>query len=141
MFYTAKMPRSYSEDLKWRSVWLALVRGINVVEIASVLFMCEKSVRRYLSLFYLTGSVSPKQHTGGPSKTLHEFELFTVLQTLIHDPTAYLHESEHHLFQVTGTWVSASTICHTIKEQGLTRKKMEVIAIQRSEKKRIEYMA
>ena len=138
---SVKMPKSYSEDLRWRAVWLAVVRGLSVREIASVLFMCEKSVHRYLSLFHSTGSVAPKQHTGGPSKTLNDFEQFTVLQTLIHHPTAYLHEVQDHLFQATGVWVSASTVCRTISEHGFTHKKVEVIALQRSEQRRIEYMA
>ena len=80
---SVKMPKNYSEDLRWRAVWLAVVRGLSVWEIASVLFMCEKSCSaslRYLSLFHSTGSVVPKQHTaGGPSKILNDFEQFTVL--------------------------------------------------------------
>ena len=47
-----KMPKSYSEDLRWRAVWLAVVRGLSVWEIASVLFMCEKSVHRYGTYLY-----------------------------------------------------------------------------------------
>ena len=54
-------------------MWLAVVRGMSIQEIASVLFMCEKSVHCYLSLFHSTGSVAPKQHTGGPNKTLSDF--------------------------------------------------------------------
>ena len=50
-----KMPRSYSEYIRRRAVWLAVVR---VQEIASVLFMCEKSAHRYLALFHSTGSVA-----------------------------------------------------------------------------------
>ena len=138
---SVKMPKSYSEDLRRRAVWLAVVRGKSVQEIASVLFMCEKSVHRYLSLFHSTGSAAPKQHAGGVSKTLNEFEQFTVLQILIHHPTAYLHEVQEQLFQATGIWASASTICRTIKEHGFTHKKVEVIALQRSEERRIEYMA
>ena len=118
-------------------MWLAVVSGMSVQDVASVLFMCEKSVHGYLSLFHSTGSVAPKRHTGVSNKTLSDFEQFTVLQTLIHHPTAYLHEVQDHLFPATGTWVSAST-CHTIKEQGFTHKKVEVTALQRSEKK---YMA
>ena len=101
----------------------------------SICVMCEKSVNHYLSLFHSTGSVAPKQHNGGPSKTLNDFEQFTVLQTLIHNPTAYLHEVQDHLFQATGIWVSASTICCTIKEQGFTHKKVEVITLRRSEQR------
>ena len=62
--------------------------------------MCEKSVHYYLSLFH--SSVVPKEHAGGPNKTLNEFEQFTLLQTLIHRLTAYLHEVQDHLLQATG---------------------------------------
>ena len=62
-----------------------------------------------------------------------------MLQTLIHHPTAYLHKVQEQLLQATGIWVSASIICRTIKEHGSTHKEVEVIALQRSER-RIEYM-
>ena len=100
LYKVVKMLRSYSEDLRWRAVWLAIVRGMNVQQIASVLFICEKLVHRYLSLFHSTGSVAPKHHTGGPNKTMSNFEQFTVLQTLIHHPTAYLYEVQDHFFRL-----------------------------------------
>ncbi len=139
--FAAKMPKAYSDDLRWRAVWLGLARGMPCEDIANVLFMCEKSVYRYLHLFHTTGSVSPETYTPGPKKLLSEFELFTVLQTLIHHPTSYLYEVQNDLVRITGTSVSASTICRTVKQQGFTRKKVQLIALQRSEKKRIEFMA
>ena len=78
------MPKAYSVDLRWRAVWLAIVRGMSCSDIANLLFMCEKSVHRYLLLFYTTGDVAPKKHHTGPEKLLSEFEQFTVLQMLIH---------------------------------------------------------
>ena len=96
----------------------------------SICAVCVKNQCIDLSLFHSTGSVVPKQHAGGVSKTLNEFEQFTLLQTLIHHPTAYLHEVQEQLFQATGIWASASTICRTIKEHGFTHKKVEVIALQ-----------
>ena len=33
------MPAEYSEDLRWRAVWLHLIRGWNADEIADVLFV------------------------------------------------------------------------------------------------------
>ena len=57
------MPKSYSENLRWRAVWLAVVRGLSVREIASVLFMCEKSVHRYLSLFFFFFFFFQADHT------------------------------------------------------------------------------
>ena len=134
------MPKAYSEDLRWRAVWLALIRGMNSTEIAHHLFMCEKSVRRYLTLFHSTGSVAPKEHRSGPDRMLSEFEQLTMLQTLIYRPTSYLYEVQYDLYKATGVRASLSTICRTIKQQGFTYKKAEVIALQRSEEKRIEFM-
>ena len=46
-----------------------------------------------------------------------------------------------HLLDVTGASVSISTLCRTIKKYEFTRKKVEVIALQRSESLRIQFMA
>ena len=107
------MPNPYSVDLRWRAVWLAVIRGMNCAEIASTLFMSEKSVHRYISLFQTTGYVDPKKHASGPERILTDFEQCTVLQTLIHRPTSYIYEVQRDLFEVTGVWVSESTICRT----------------------------
>ena len=70
------MPTKYSEDLRWRAVWLHLVRGLSVGEIADLLFVCKRSVERYLSLYrHATGSVAPRsQQQHGPPHLLTEFE-------------------------------------------------------------------
>ena len=92
------MPRFYSEDFRWRAVWLSIVRGHRTAEIADMLFMSERSVQRYLALFHSTGSVAPKDSTGGPGKVLSEFEQFTILQSLIHNPTMFLQKLQSQLF-------------------------------------------
>ena len=84
--------------------------------------MCEKSVHRYLDLYHRTGSVSSKTPTGGHAPILDEFGQFAVLQALIQHPTMYLTELQGHLIETTGTHVSLSTICRTIKQNGFTRK-------------------
>ena len=45
------------------------------------------------------------------------------------------------LIDATGVWASKTTICRTIRQQGFTNKKVETIALQRSEEKIIELMA
>ena len=110
------MPKSYSEDLRWRAVWLSVVRGMTYQDIAKVLFMSEKSVYRYLSSFHSTGSVEPKDHTGGPGKCLSDVEQLTILQCLVHKPTIFLDEVQEQLYKSTGKWVHASTICRTINK-------------------------
>ena len=83
-------------------------------------------------------SYCPKERTW---QGLSDFEQFTILQTLIHKPASYLHEVQDQLFEMTGVWVHAFTICHIIKEQGFTRKRVCRIALQQSEQLRIQFMA
>ena len=140
------MPKPYSEDLRWRAVWLNIAQGMSYSDISAVLYMSERSVQRYMELFHATGHVSATSQKRGPSKCLTEFEQFIVLQVLIlqvliHQPTSYLHEVQDQLYQSTGKWVHSSTICRLIKEHGFTRKKVRTIALQRSEQLRIEFMA
>ena len=135
------MRKAYSEDLRWRAVWLYVVCEMSPADIADVLFMAERSVYRYLALFHATGSVEPKEHNSGPDKVLNDLELFTIMQSLIHKPTLYLSGVQEKLFETTGTWVHQSTICRTIKQQGFTRKRVQYVALQQSEVKRVEFMA
>ena len=92
-------------------------------------------------LFHATGTVEPMQPTGDCSKGLTDFESFTVLQSILHKPKAYLDEVRQELFDITGRWVHLSTICRTIKKHGFTRKKLQSIALQQSETKRVKYMS
>ena len=94
---------------------MAIVRGMNCSEIAHHLFMCEKSVHRYLTQFELTGNVAPKEYIRGPDRMLSEFEQFTILQTLVHRPTSYLHEVQRDLFDATGIWASYSSDYQTTR--------------------------
>ena len=135
------MPVAYSTDLRWRAVWLYLVRRMSPSEIADVLFMAERSVYRYIELFNSTGDVAPELYKRGPKKTLSDFEQFCILQALIHHPKLYLSELQQLLHDSTGTSVSKSTICRTVKQHGWTRKRAQHIALQRSEEKRISFMA
>lgn len=62
-----------------------------------------------------------------------------MIQTLLDRPDINLDEIQLELHEATGIDVSLSTICGTIKRLGFSRKNRQ-IALQRSEKKRIEFM-
>ena len=134
------MPKSYSEDLRWRVIWQSTVRGMQHKDIAATLIMSEKSVQCYLALFQATGSVTPQPHTGGPHQILEDQEQFIVMQALIHNPTMYLYEVQEYLHLLTGKQVCLYTIYRTIKRRGFTRKKVRSIALQQNEQLRIEFM-
>lgn len=135
------MPVAYADDLRWRAVWLHVIQRKSCAEIAGLLYMCEKTVQRYIALFNATGSVAPKEHRTGPDRVLTEVEQLTLLQAVIHDPTMFLHEMQQYLNTNAGIQVHVSTICRTLKRLGFTRQKVQVIALQRSEELRIKFMA
>ena len=134
------MPKAYSVDLRWRVVWLHLVSGLSIAEISKLLFMCERSVRRYIELYHSTGDVECAKQTG-PKCMLTELEQLTVLQSLIAKPSIYLCELQEQLYDATGTWASLSTICRTVHRLGFTRKKLTKIAAQQSDELRGQFMA
>ncbi len=90
-------------------------------------------MERYIRLFRGTGDVLPQIQHHGPLPILSEFEELTVLQTLLDKPGVYLREVQEELHDITGSWISCSTICRTAKKLGLSRQKMRCIAIQRSD--------
>ena len=135
------MPTAYSDDLRWRIVWLRIARDMSPSEIADLLCVGESTVRRYTSRFYASGSVSPTQYHHGPDKLLDEFEQVTVMQCLLDNPSMCLTELRDALFEASGRDVHLSTICRTVHRLGFTRQKLRKIALQRSEEKRGEFAA
>ena len=56
-------------------------------------------------------------------------------------PTMYLEELQSELYDLTGTWVHVSTICRTVQRLGLTRKKVQLVALQCSMEMQARFMA
>lgn len=135
------MPAGYSVDLRWRAVWLHLIRNMSYAEVADVLFMSQRSVQRYVDLYQSTGDVEPQKHRHGPEQILSDFEQITVLQSMIDRPGICLSELQQQLSDATGTWVHISTLCRTVHRLGFTRKRLQHIALQCSEERRAQYMA
>ena len=104
------MPNAYSLDLRWRVVWLDLVHGSTPAEIAQLLCISKKTVRRYLRMFKTTGEVKPAPQQCGPQPLMGDFEQIQLLRYIFEDPTAYLHEIQRKLFHLFGVNVSPSTI-------------------------------
>ena len=76
------MPKHYSVDLRWRAVWLVLLRKMTYAEVGNILFMSERSVRRYVDQYQSTGDVEPTKHKHGPAKMLNEVEMIIVIELL-----------------------------------------------------------
>ena len=121
-------------------MWLHILHGLSYNKVGELLYMSERSVRRYVELFYST-DVKPCQHKQGPSQLFSELEQLTVLQSLINKPTIYLEELQNDLYLTCGTWVHLSSICRTVHHLGFTHKKVTNIAAQCSETQRVQFRA
>ena len=120
----------YSVDLCWRVVWMHLAHNKSPADIAQLLCISERTVRRYLTLFYQTGDVEPRPHTNGPKKLLGNFDQLILLQLILAYLGIYLHELQSELHKMFGVTVSSCTICKTLKFMGCTRQCMHHIALQ-----------
>ena len=135
------MPKSYSEELRWRVVYIVCLEGKTIQEVSRDMYVSHSTVDRLVHLYRTTGDVKSLQDKHGPERKLSEFEELTVLQSFLNNPGVHLNEVQQELLDITGTWVSLATICKTAHRLGLTRQKMKKIAIRRSEVLRAKYMA
>ncbi len=71
--------------------------------------------------------------------TRHE-ELF-VVGLVLQSPCLYLREICKQAEDISGVSVSGSTICRLLRRHGLTRKKIQKVALERSLQYRAEFMA
>ena len=110
-------------------------------DIATMFKVCERTVRRYIRLFQLTGEVQVMQTHHGPKLLLGEFEQLTLLRIISEQPGIYLKEVQTKLVHVYGTCISLSTICRTLKLMGCSRQAMHRVASQRSDEYRAKFMA
>ena len=89
--FKIRMPNPYSVDLRWRAIWLNLAHHLSALEISHLLSISQKSVKRYIAQFELTGDVIPATHNHGPQKLLGEFEQLVLLRLILGSPGIYLH--------------------------------------------------
>ena len=124
------MPVPYSIDLRWRIVWLSIVHKLSPSIISEQMCVSERSVRRYLNLFHRVGDVKLKTQRHGPQLFLGEFEQLILLRIILENTGIYLHEIQDKLYDLFGIFVSASTICRTLKIMGCCRRVIRHVAIR-----------
>ena len=118
------MPVSYSNDLRWRIVWLHVFLRVAADEVARVMHVYERTVYRYAERFRLTGEVRTSMKSNGPPSMLCEFEKLLLIQLILIRPGIYLRELQQELSDCTGNLVDISTICRAVRRMGMTRQKI-----------------
>ncbi len=121
----SKMPKPYSDDLRWRMIYQRLFYERSYEEIASQLFVCPKTVYRTIRKFLNTSDVksSPLGRPTG-SVTLFPHEEYIIMDCILRTPQIQLHEIANHIFNVTGSAFGPETLCRAVYRLGITRQKV-----------------
>ena len=120
-------------------MWLYHYRQYSINEIADLLVICTKTVKRILARYDENGTVDPTDQRHGPERTLDAFAEMSLVQSVMNKPNIYLDELQSDLYSSTGITVSLSTICRTLQRLGFTRKKLQHVVLRRSETERAEF--
>ncbi len=68
------VPVAYSNDLRWRIVWLNVLLEVTAQDIAIVMHLSERTVYRYADRYRATGEVRPLVKRNGRARLMCEFE-------------------------------------------------------------------
>ena len=73
-------------------------------------------------------------------KTLTVYDELLIIQSVLDNPSIYLHELQRRVEETTSTSVTESAICRFLHRQSFSRKKLTKIASQRSEELREKFL-
>ena len=136
----ATMPVALFNNLCWRIVWLYFHRDTSVDEIADLLVVSTRTVRRIIKLYREFDEIEPAHQRYGPLPTLDARGEMVLAQWVLDMPNAYLDELQTALYNSTAIFVSLSTIFCTLKRLGFTRKQLRHVVLRRSEIEQTAFM-
>ena len=91
-------------------------------------------------LFEATGEVEPKKQSHYEHRLDSHHELY-IIGLVLHFPTMQLSELVEKVREMSGADVSVSKMCRLLAKHGLTRKKVQKVALQRCSNLRSSFMA
>ena len=92
-------------------------------------------------LFEATGEVNPTKPSREEMRSVNGREELLIVGLLFDNPSLYLSEICQRVTEVIGVKVSLSTVCRIIRRHGLTSKKVQQVALQRSVEFRAKFLA
>ena len=131
---------AYSNDLRWRMVYQYEGLKLTYDAITTNLCVDTSTVWRTVQLFRSSGCVSKKQYdTSNLPRKLTDTIQLVLLQLVLERPGIVLHEIQAEIEYITGTTLGLSTICQSLYQNGFTRQRMRLAAIQRDDLLRAEF--
>ena len=132
---------AYSADLRYRMVWQRVAMELPFKTIACNLSVSIGTVHNICKRFEQTGCVDSCKPDRANTRVLSQYDELLIIGLLMDNPSLYLGEICCRIECSTGIRVTPSTICRIIHRHGLTRKKIQQVALQRSAQHRGDFMA
>ena len=125
-----EMPRPYSQDLRWRAIWLTEIVGLDLEEVSFYLQLSEMTIRRCIQKFRELGNLNTAI-IGRPYNcvALHPHEELVIFEILQQHPEKSLSEVLYKVYEETGSQYACSTLHYYLKRNNLTWKKFSKTSI------------
>ena len=132
--------KAYDADLRCRIVYQRKAMGFTLQKVAENLGVSVATAYRTEELFDETGDVCKRMYPPGHgNKKQTDVDALFIVELLVERPATYLKEIQMQLEQRNGTHVDIATICRFLRKNGFTRKQLQSVALQRSERLRSEF--
>ena len=132
----------YANDLRWRVIWQRIALELPFKSIAKNLCISVGTAHNIFERFRTTGEVDPKP--AARRDVLQKLDChhrLYVIGLVMASPDLQLKELVDRVQEITGVSVHLSTICRLLAQHGLTRKKLQHVALQRTMELRSSFMA
>lgn len=133
--------KAYAVDLRHRIIWQRYGMSLLAREISTNLCISVGTVYNICRLYTKTGAVDSFKPNRTATRVLSPSDELVLIGLILAHPTLYLIEMRTKLFNIIRKTVSSSTICRILHRHGITRKKVQQIALQRSYILRGDFMA
>ena len=133
---------AYSADIRWRIVYQRIGMNLGYEKIARNLNVSVSTAYRIYHLFLSTDSANPKPPRKRPEvRTLSPSLEIYVISVVMANPSKFLFEICSEIKEFFDIVVCPSIVCRLLKVHGLTRKKIQQVALQRCDKLRGAFMS
>ena len=106
------MPRAYSQDLRWRPIWLTEIMGFEIDEVSVLLQMSisKRTIYRYVEKFRRLGNVDTAV-IGRPYSciAMHPHEELVTMEVLLQHPDKTLFEIIQEVYEETVSEYACAT--------------------------------
>ena len=104
------MTHPYSEDLRWRAIWMKEILGFEVDEVAAALWMLPRTIERYVSKVLNFGDVkAPIIGRPANSVAMHPHIEFLIMEAVLEHPEKMLSAIVQ---RVRSNWIRISCSKH-----------------------------